>query len=127
MLLIPLVHYATILYYSLYKNYSNMEISQLSFCGIPPFWNSSMINLKILACNDFPNWFVWAEWLECIEEYIPAWKELADLDKFCWVLDPDPPTPGNRKRVNTTFFYTLLVNQALDPSNYGKLFPCSNA
>ena len=41
---------------------------------------------------------VYTEWREVLEDYLPAWKELADLDKFCWVLDPDPPTPCDMYR-----------------------------
>jgi len=59
---------------------------------------------------------IYTEWLECIEEYIPAWKELADLDKFCWVLDPDPPTPGDMYR-RLAAGPSLSVQVEVDPED----------
>ena len=30
--------------------------------------------------------------------YLPAWSALKELDRVCWVLDPDPPTPAHLYR-----------------------------
>ena len=41
-------HYATILYYGLYKNnYFNMDISRSSFSGIPPFHQKEKVHFYI--------------------------------------------------------------------------------
>ena len=30
--------------------------------------------------------------------YLPAWSALKELDRVCWVLDPEPPTPAHLYR-----------------------------
>eukprot|EP00088_Acartia_fossae_P025199 TRINITY_DN2602_c0_g1_i12.p1 TRINITY_DN2602_c0_g1~~TRINITY_DN2602_c0_g1_i12.p1 ORF type:complete len:393 (-),score=46.77 TRINITY_DN2602_c0_g1_i12:159-1307(-) len=58
---------------------------------------------------------LYTEWLSCIEEFLPAWKELNELDRLCWVLDPDPPAPEHMYR-RLAAGPSLSIQIELDPN-----------
>ncbi|XP_023346634.1 E3 ubiquitin-protein ligase FANCL [Eurytemora carolleeae] len=41
---------------------------------------------------------IYKSWIKSVEAYVPAWEVLEEVDRVCWVLDPDPPTPLNLYR-----------------------------
>jgi hypothetical protein len=41
---------------------------------------------------------IYQQWREAVVSYLPVWTALRELDRVCWVLDPDPPTPAHLYR-----------------------------
>ncbi len=42
---------------------------------------------------------IYEQWREAVVSYLPVWTALRELDRICWVLDPDPPTPAHLYRL----------------------------
>jgi len=58
---------------------------------------------------------VFSSWVSAIQFYSASWRQLSDLDRLCWVLDPVPPTPAQlfRRLVITT---SVSLHLELDPA-----------
>ena len=41
---------------------------------------------------------VYKSWVSALQFYSPSWRQLGELDRLCWVLDPVPPTPAHLYR-----------------------------
>ena len=54
-------------------------------------------------------------WVAALELYSPAWRQLAELDRLCWVLDPEPASSLHlhRRLVVTT---AVTLHLELDPA-----------
>jgi len=86
-------------------NYPNSPLSvthQLPDCWEAPLTTSL---LQTYTC-----------WVEAVMLYIPCWTELHELDRLCWVLDPDMPTTQHlyRRLVVAT---SVSLQLTLDPSS----------
>eukprot|EP00092_Neocalanus_flemingeri_P000624 GFUD01000666.1.p1 GENE.GFUD01000666.1~~GFUD01000666.1.p1 ORF type:complete len:384 (-),score=100.35 GFUD01000666.1:35-1186(-) len=55
-------------------------------------------------------------WVEAVTFYLPCWSALHDLDRLCWVLDPDRPGTQHlyRRLVVAT---SVSLHLVLDPSS----------
>lgn len=97
----------------------SLDLLNVEFSYIDPSNSKQIHKLQIIVPDDFPDneltaqtclpetWQptptkkfldLYTEWMECVEDYVPAWRELNELDRLCWILDPDPPSPAHMYR-----------------------------
>jgi len=90
--------------------------------SIPPNYPA---NLPTVSANLPDDWeapstssilSIYSTWVEAVQSYIPAWEALKELDRNCWVLDPDPPTFSHlfRRLVLAT---SVSLHVTVDASN----------
>jgi len=90
--------------------------------SVPPNYPSS---LPTVSANLPDDWeppstssilSIYTSWVEAVQSFIPAWEALKELDRNCWVLDPDPPTFSHlfRRLVLAT---SVSLHVTVDSSN----------
>ena len=58
---------------------------------------------------------IYTSWVAAIQFFSASWRQLGELDRLCWVLDPAPPTPAllYRRLVVTA---SVSLHLELDPA-----------
>ena len=85
-------------------SYPNCPLSashQLPKCWEPPLTTSL---LQLYSC-----------WEKAESVYSMCWLDLRELDRLCWVLDPD--MPGPRTCTEDWWLPPLCLHQVVDPSS----------
>jgi len=54
-------------------------------------------------------------WVEAVDSYQDVWRELEELDRCCWCLDPDPPTRAHLYR-RIVVAASVSLHITIDPS-----------
>jgi len=74
---------------------------------LPDSWKAPLTTsvLQVYSC-----------WKEAVDVFTPCWKALHELDRLCWVLDPDAPGPCHlyRRLVVAT---SISLHLVVDPSS----------
>jgi len=58
---------------------------------------------------------IYNSWKEAVNEFIPTWTALSEIDRICWVLDPDPPAPSHLYR-RIVVAPSLSIQIEVDPT-----------
>ena len=58
---------------------------------------------------------IYSSWVSAIQFYSASWRQLSDLDRLCWVLDPAPPTPAQLYR-RVVITASVSLHLELDPA-----------